>query len=102
LPDGIAARRHGKPADFGAHGPHELLMIVAAPFLAAGRPLVVWLVALLGRNVIAASVQHPLVRLPWLLLTRPLVPWLLHAVALWAWHVPRLFNGALASNAMPG
>jgi putative membrane protein len=81
---------------------HELLMIVAAPFLAAGRPLAVWLVALPGRNVIATAVQHPLLRLPWLLLTRPPVSRLLHAMALWAWHVPRLFNGALASNAMHG
>jgi putative membrane protein len=88
---------------FSAHMvQHELLMIVAAPFLVAGRPLAVWLWALPGRNVLAAAVRHPLLRLPWLLLTRPLVSWLLHAVALWAWHVPRLFNGALASNAMHG
>jgi putative membrane protein len=88
---------------FSAHMvQHELQMIVAAPFLVAGRPLAVRLVALPGRNVIATAVQHPLLRLPWLLLTRPLVSWLLHAVALWAWHVPHLFNGVLASNAMHG
>jgi putative membrane protein len=88
---------------FSAHMlQHELLMIVAAPLLVLGRPLAVWLWALPGRSAIAAFVRHPLVRLPWQWLTLPLVSWLLHAVALWAWHVPRLFEGALASNAMHG
>ena len=88
---------------FSAHMlQHELLMIVAAPLLVLGRPLAVWLWALPGRNTIAAIVRHPLLRMPWQWLTLPLVSWLLHAVALWAWHVPRLFEGALASDAMHG
>lgn len=88
---------------FSAHMlQHELLMIVAAPLLVLGRPLAVWLWALPGRSAVAGAVRHPLVRLPWQWLTMPMVSWLLHAVALWAWHVPRLFEGALASNAMHG
>lgn len=88
---------------FSAHMlQHELLMIVAAPLLVLGRPLAIWLWALPGRNAIAAAVRHPLLRLPWQWLTLPLVSWLLHAVALWAWHVPRLFEAALASDAMHG
>ena len=34
--------------------------------------------------------------------TLSLESWLLPAVALWAWHVPRLFEGALASSTMHG
>jgi putative membrane protein len=88
---------------FSAHMlQHELLMIVAAPLLVLGRPLAVWLWAMPGRGAIAAAVRHPLLRLPWQWLTLPLVTWILHAVALWAWHVPRLFEGALASSTMHG
>lgn len=88
---------------FSAHMlQHELLMIVAAPLLVLGRPLGVWLWALPGRTAIASAVRHPLLRLPWQMLTLPLVSWLLHALALWAWHAPRLFEAALASNAVHG
>jgi len=88
---------------FSAHMlQHELLMIVAAPLLVLGRPLGIWLWALPGRTAIAAATRHPLLRLPWQWLTLPLVSWVLHAVALWAWHAPLLFEGALASNAMHG
>ena len=88
---------------FSAHMlQHELLMIVAAPLLVLGRPLAVWLWALPGRSAIAAAVRHPSIRLPWQFLTLPMVSWLLHAAALWAWHVPRLFEGALASSTMHG
>ena len=36
-------------------------------------------------------------RVPWLILTAPLAAWLVHAIALWLWHVPTLFEAALAS-----
>jgi putative membrane protein len=55
-----------------------------------------------GWLTLAGALASPLVRLPWQWLTAPLVSWLLHAVALWAWHVPRLFEGALASSTMHG
>jgi putative membrane protein len=38
------------------------------------------------------------VRAPARVVTAPAAVWLLHAVALWAWHVPALFNAALASD----
>ena len=39
-----------------------------------------------------------MVRRPWRLLTQPLVAWLLHAVALWVWHAPALFQATLQSE----
>jgi putative membrane protein len=83
---------------FSAHMlQHELLMIVAAPLLVLGRPLAVWLWALAppGRAAIARAVRRRPAMLAWSLLTMPTVAWLLHAVALWAWHVPRWFESAL-------
>jgi len=65
---------------------HELLMVLAAPLLVLGKPLqsFVWL--------------QP-VRLPrWL--SDPLIAWVLHAAAIWLWHVPRVFEAAVADEAL--
>jgi cytochrome c oxidase assembly factor CtaG len=37
---------------------------------------------------------------PWRAITTPLAAWLVHAVALWAWHLPSWFDAALANNAV--
>jgi putative membrane protein len=44
--------------------------------------------------------KTPWFRTAWLWLTAPLIAWLLHAAALWIWHIPRLFNAALADGAL--
>jgi putative membrane protein len=83
---------------FAAHMvQHELLMIVAAPLLVVGRPLAAWTWAFgprqrqwLGR----ATHWRWLERL-WSWITGPLVAWALHALAIWVWHVPALFEAAL-------
>jgi putative membrane protein len=84
---------------FSAHMvQHELLMLVVAPLLVLGHPLGVWLWALpAGARAACGQLLHRR-WLQWLWghLTRPLVAWVLHALALWAWHVPRLFEMALA------
>ncbi len=85
---------------FSAHMlQHELLMIVAAPFLVLGRPLAVWLWALPpgARPAIGAFVRATPCRAVWRGLTHPVFAWLFHATALWVWHAPRLFEAALAS-----
>ena len=75
---------------FGMHMvQHELLMVVAPPLLILGRPFTA-LAAVLPRAWIAAAAL-PL-RIP------PPAAFLLHALALWVWHVPALFEGALASS----
>ncbi|MFM0556552.1 cytochrome c oxidase assembly protein [Paraburkholderia sediminicola] len=85
---------------FSAHMvQHELMMIVAAPLLVLGRPLAVWLWAFspTARHAIAAAVRTQPLRGLWQMLRLPVVAWLLHATALWAWHMPQLFEAALAS-----
>ena len=86
---------------FSAHMiQHELLMIVAAPLLVLGRPLAAWAWALplRWRRACGAFFHAPAWRAPWLVVTSPLSAWVLHALALWVWHVPRFFEAALASE----
>ena len=86
---------------FSAHMvQHELLMVVAAPLLVLGRPLAVWAWALspAARRAVGGFFRRPGWRRPWRRLSAPLSAWLLHAAALWLWHVPALFEAALASN----
>lgn len=81
---------------------HELLMLVAAPLLVCGRPLAVsvWAFRLGTRKRIAQLVNSRAVKVSWQLLTIPLAAWLLHAVVLWAWHFPTLFQAGLRSDAV--
>jgi putative membrane protein len=83
---------------FSAHMlQHELLMIVAAPLLVLGRPLgvYIWAFPNAARRAIGRTVHARAVAAAWRALTLPLAAWAFHAVALWAWHVPFLFQQAL-------
>jgi len=83
---------------FSAHMvQHELLMLAAAPMLVLGRPLATWVWAFspVHRRMIGSWTKKPFVAGPWAVLTHPLSAWLLHAAALWTWHLPRLFEAAL-------
>src|SRR5205807_966244 len=76
---------------FSAHmAQHEMLMIVAAPLLVLGRPLIAFLWALPAAwrtNVGHWAQSRPVVR-SWHFITGPLVVTILHAIALWIWHLP--------------
>lgn len=88
---------------FSAHMvEHELLMIVAAPLLVLGRPLAAWVWAIpeSWRQSIGGFFHRPGWRRPWLVFTSPLCAWALHALALWLWHVPALFEAALENEAV--
>jgi len=76
---------------------HEILMLIGAPLLVVGRPLPLWLWALSGRARawIAQLAHGRSVQVVWTALLSPIVAWLLHALVLWIWHAPRLFEGAL-------
>jgi putative membrane protein len=79
---------------------HEVLMLVAAPLLVLGRPLVpfLWAVQLSSRRRLGSASKHAAVQHPWRRLTNPLTAWLVHAAALWIWHVPALFQATLTSD----
>lgn len=88
---------------FSAHmAQHELIMVVAAPLLVLGRPLVafLWGMPVSWRRALGQSVKAPAVQRVWRALTRPLVAWSISAVVLWVWHAPALFQAALRSDAV--
>lgn len=86
---------------FSAHmTQHEILMLVAAPLLVLGRPVIAFLWALptswaraVGNLAKAGWWQRV-----WRALTNPFVAWAVHAAALWVWHVPALFQATLRSE----
>jgi cytochrome c oxidase assembly factor CtaG len=81
---------------------HELLMAAAAPLLVLGRPLITFLWALpqsARRDLGSLSRAGP-VHGVWFFATSALVAWTVHALALWIWHLPALFEAALASEAV--
>ena len=88
---------------FSAHMvQHEVLILLAAPLLVLGRPLVAWLWALAParRERVAAAVQARPVAAVWRFITGPLAVFFIHAVALWIWHLPALYQATLENDAV--
>ena len=78
---------------------HELLMAAAAPLLVLSRPLeaCAWGLPKGWPRALRLAFRGPL--LDWTRrLQRPSGAWLLHAAAIWAWHIPALFDLALADE----
>ncbi len=77
---------------------HELLMVVAAPLMVLSAPLVavVWALPAPLRSTLSKSVQQPAVAATWRVVVAPATVFLLHAAALWLWHLPALYDYALA------
>jgi cytochrome c oxidase assembly factor CtaG len=89
---------HASVLAFSAHMfQHELLMLVGAPLMVAGRPLVPWLWALpaVVRERAASGLQSRVWSRGWQMVTAPLVACGLHALALWIWHAPALYEFAV-------
>ena len=83
---------------FSAHmTQHEILMLVAAPLLVLGRPLIafLWALPLNWSRGLGNIAKIGYLNRVWRTLTIPLVAWLVHAIALWVWHVPLLFDSVL-------
>jgi putative membrane protein len=85
-------------ASFAAHMlQHEVMMVIAAPLIVLGRPFEAWAWAI--RSCCGRT------GLRWMRWRAPrgilgalggsLVAWILHAIALWGWHIPIFFRAAL-------
>jgi putative membrane protein len=84
---------------FSAHMiQHELLMLVAAPLLVLGRPLVplLWALPRSTRVGVRRIAARPRWRAAGRLATAPLFALALHAAVRWLWHLPAAFDAALA------
>jgi putative membrane protein len=79
---------------------HEVLMLVAAPLLVVSRPLVtfLWGLPFEWRRTLGRWSKANPVRSSWLWLTAPLTAWCIHALAIWLWHAPALFQATLRSD----
>jgi putative membrane protein len=85
---------------FSAHMvQHMVLIVVAAPLLALGRPMVpmLWALPRRWRERVGRAAKRRPVRSLWTALTSPLGVWVLHAVAVWVWHAPQLYQATLES-----
>jgi putative membrane protein len=88
---------------FAAHmTQHELLMLVAAPLLVMGHPLVrlLWAMPAGLRPRVNAWRRNAAFGAFWAWLTMPAIAWLLHGLTLWVWHLPVLYQATLESDAV--
>jgi cytochrome c oxidase assembly factor CtaG len=78
---------------------HELLILVAAPLLVLGRPIVpaLWALPPTWRGPIGAIGQRRTVRAIWRRVSRPLDAALIHGAAVWIWHSPTAYEAAVRS-----
>src|SRR5206468_4901648 len=86
---------------FSAHmTQHELLMLVAAPLLVLGRPLVpfLWALPKSGARELGSWSRATWWQRIWRAITAPFVAWIIHAVVLWTWHIPALFEATRDSE----
>ena len=86
---------------FSAHmTQHEILMLISAPLLVLGRPLIagLWAMPRNARLKIGQAVHYGPILKTWRVLTDPAVAFLVHGIALWMWHIPFLFQATLKSD----
>ena len=86
---------------FSAHmTQHEILMLVAAPLLVLGRPIVPFLWALPKTAAVSLArwSKTPVWFHTWRTISNPFVAWTIHAIVLWSWHIPALFQATLESE----
>jgi cytochrome c oxidase assembly factor CtaG/cytochrome c2 len=84
---------------FAAHmAQHELLMVVAAPLLVLGRPLVAWLWAVPMDTRRQSGRVARAISYFWVTISRPVHAFLIHLVAIWVWHVPRFYSASVTND----
>jgi putative membrane protein len=79
---------------------HEILMLISAPLLVLGRPLIpfLWALSPSWRERAATLSRGRVFKTLWTTVSAPFPAWLLSALALWIWHVPWLFDQTLHSD----
>ncbi|MFL6447325.1 MAG: cytochrome c oxidase assembly protein [Bryobacteraceae bacterium] len=79
---------------------HEILMLVSAPLLVISRPLVtfLWALPFEWRRTLGRWSKEDYVQRGWQFFTDPFSAWWIHALAIWTWHIPYLFELTLSSD----
>jgi putative membrane protein len=81
---------------------HEILMLISAPLLILGRPVApfLWCLSPKWRRKVGGVIRVRFLGFLWNRISTPGSAWILHAAALWLWHIPFLFDAALAGETM--
>jgi putative membrane protein len=81
---------------------HALLMLVAAPLMAFGQPILacLWAFGDARREPLARAFRGTRITSVWRMVSSPLAVFLIHAAVLWLWHIPAWFEAALRSDAV--
>lgn len=81
---------------------HEILVLIAAPLMVLSNAgnIFLWAMPRSWRASAGALFGNSRSGEIWSALTKPAVAWAIHAVALWGWHAPVLFNATLRSDAI--
>jgi putative membrane protein len=81
---------------------HALLMLIAAPLMAFGQPILacLWAFGDTRREKVARALRNDRVAATWSVVSAPLSVFLIHAAVLWLWHVPAWFEAALRSDSV--
>jgi putative membrane protein len=76
---------------------HEIVMVLAAPLIAAARPLgaLLWGLPKRLRVGLGRLLRTQVLARLWRSLTRPFNATVLHGVAIWIWHAPLFFDAAV-------
>jgi cytochrome c oxidase assembly factor CtaG len=83
---------------FSAHMlQHEILILLAAPLLSASHcgVTLLWALPAVARARIGTWLRDITTSRAGILLLTPLTAWMLHFAALWAWHLPPLYQATL-------
>jgi putative membrane protein len=86
---------------FSAHmTQHEILMLISAPLIVLGRPQIaaVWALPRSRRSIVASVTNADQFVVAWRFISGSFVAFLIHAAALWIWHIPALFDATLESD----
>jgi cytochrome c oxidase assembly factor CtaG len=81
---------------------HEILMAISAPMVVVSRPIgaLMWGLPKNLRGSAARMMKGPLLQGGWEWASRGAVATTLHAIAIWAWHAPVLFDAAVTNVAL--
>ena len=81
---------------------HELMMLVGAPLVIAGRPLstLLWGLPDAWRRTAGDVLQCRAAARMWRALTTPAVAWAVHGLVIWIWHIPALYDAAVGSESV--
>jgi putative membrane protein len=86
---------------FSAHmAQHEVLMLLSAPLMTLSRPLTpfLWGLPFEWRRTVGRWSKIEAVQRIWRFITAPIAAWGIHALALWVWHVPVLFQATITNE----